>query len=122
GGARGGDARARSEDGAEIFARSSICYRIAVTTIAPTTTMGAVELTVADLERSLEYYRESIGLDVLESGTGQAALGAGEAELLRLVEEPGAAPANAYTGLFHFALLVPDRPSLARWLAHAVRE
>jgi len=93
-----------------------------VTTIAPTTTMGAVELTVADLERSLEYYRESIGLDVLESGTGQAALGAGEAELLRLVEEPGAAPANAYTGLFHFALLVPDRPSLAGWFAHAVRE
>jgi catechol 2,3-dioxygenase len=93
-----------------------------VTAIAPTTTMGPVELTVADLERSLAYYREAIGLDMLEGGTGQASLGTGEAELLRLVEEPGATPANAYTGLFHFALLVPDRPSLARWLAHAVRE
>src|SRR5262249_46662211 len=26
------------------------------------------------------------------------------------------------TGLFHFALLVPERPALARWLAHAVRD
>src|SRR5205823_13421761 len=86
------------------------------------TTMGPVELTVADLERSLAYYREAIGLDVLESAAGRASLGAGEAELLRLVEEPGATPATAYTGLFHFALLVPDRPSLARWLAHAVRD
>ena len=90
--------------------------------IAPATTMGAVELTVSDLERSLGYYGEAIGLDLLESGAGRAALGAGGVELLRLVEEPGAVPATGHTGLFHFALLVPDRPSLARWLAHAVRE
>ena len=30
--------------------------------------------------------------------------------------------ADGYTGLFHVALLVPDRPSLARFLAHASRE
>jgi catechol 2,3-dioxygenase len=84
--------------------------------------MGPVELTVAELERSLAYYREAIGLDVLESGAGRASLGAGEAELLGLVEVPGAPAATAHTGLFHFALLVPDRPSLARWLAHAMRE
>ena len=39
-----------------------------------------------------------------------------------LVEEPGARPAHGYTGLFHFALLVPARPDLARWLAHAARD
>src|SRR2546422_914686 len=84
--------------------------------------MGAVHLTVGDLERSLGYYREAIGLDVLETGGGRGSLGAGERELLVLVEEPGARPAPGHTGLFHFALLLPDRPSLARWLAHAARE
>ena len=84
--------------------------------------MGAVHLTVADLVRSLDYYRTAIGLDVLAEGGGRASLGAGEAELLVLVEERGVRPAEGYTGLFHFALLVPDRSSLARWLAHASRD
>src|ERR671930_59316 len=86
------------------------------------TRMGPVHLTVSDLDRSLEYYRTVIGLDVLEQGAGRASLGADSTELLGLVEEPGAEPSDGYTGLYHFALLVPDRPSLARWLAHAVRE
>jgi catechol 2,3-dioxygenase len=83
--------------------------------------MGAVHLTVADLERSLEYYRESIGLDVLNEGDGRATLGAGATRLLELVEVPGAQPAPGRTGLFHFALLLPDRRSLASWVAHAMR-
>jgi catechol 2,3-dioxygenase len=86
------------------------------------TGMGAVHLTVADLERSLAYYRSEIGLDVLEQGTGRATLGAGETPLLVLVEESGARPADGYSGLFHFALLVPERTALARWLAHAGRD
>jgi catechol 2,3-dioxygenase len=48
-------------------------------------------------------------------------LGAGERELLGLVEEPGAEPAPHTTGLYHFALLLPERADLARWLAHAGR-
>ena len=92
------------------------------TTIAPATTVGAVELAVADLDRSLAYYGETIGLDVLEREDGRASVGAGGNELLRLVELPGAQPAPNNTGLFHFALLLPDRPSLARWLAHAARD
>ena len=39
-----------------------------------------------------------------------------------LVEEPGARPSHGYTGLYHFALLVPKRRDLARWLAHAGRD
>jgi catechol 2,3-dioxygenase len=94
----------------------------AVEEIAPATTMGTVELTVADLERSLDYYRSNIGLEVIEQGGGRASLGTGGDELLVLVEEPGAPPADGYTGLFHFALLVPTRVDLARWLAHAARD
>jgi catechol 2,3-dioxygenase len=82
--------------------------------------MGPVHLTVGHLARSLDYYRDAIGLAVLDERAGEASLGAGDSELLRLVEEPGAAPADGYTGLFHFALLVPERADLARWLAYAV--
>ncbi len=39
-----------------------------------------------------------------------------------LVEEPGARPAPRSTGLFHFALLVPEEADLARFLAHAARD
>jgi catechol 2,3-dioxygenase len=59
---------------------------------------------------------------VLEQGTGEARLGTGETDLLRLTEVPGARPSTRETGLFHFALLVPERDDLARWLAHAARE
>jgi catechol 2,3-dioxygenase len=81
-----------------------------------------VHLTVADLERSLRYYDEAVGLETLERGSGRASLGSAGRELLMLVEEPGAKPAPGNTGLFHFALLVPERPALARWLAHAARD
>ena len=58
--------------------------------ISPLATMGAVHLTVSDLERSLDYYRSAVGLGVLENGAGRASLGVGARELLVLVEEPGA--------------------------------
>jgi catechol 2,3-dioxygenase-like lactoylglutathione lyase family enzyme len=90
--------------------------------ISPLTTLGAVELTVGDLERSLSYYREAIGLDLLGRENGTARLGAGGRELLVLVEEPGARPALGHTGLYHFALLLPERRDLASWLAHVVRD
>src|SRR5207244_12042600 len=94
----------------------------AVAEISPATTVGAVHLTVSNLDASLAYYREAIGLDVLATAGGVARLGAGTRELLVLVEHAGARPAHGYTGLYHFALLVPERTDLARWLAHAARD
>jgi catechol 2,3-dioxygenase len=90
--------------------------------IAPETTVGAVHLTVSDLARSLDYYRSAIGLRVLDEGAGRASLGTDGRELLALVEEHGAEPSTAYTGLYHFALVVPERADLAAWLAHAARD
>jgi catechol 2,3-dioxygenase len=89
--------------------------------ISPDAHMGLVELSVSDLERSVTYWQDAIGLRVLSRENGTAELGA-DTPLLRFVEEPGARPANGFTGLFHVALLVPDRPSLGRFLAHTVRE
>ena len=90
--------------------------------ISPLAHPGPVHLTVSELGRSLDYYRTAIGLELLDAGAGRASLGAGGRELLTLVEAPGARPAHGYTGLFHFALLVPARPDLARWLAHAASD
>ena len=90
--------------------------------ISPDTTIGPIHLTVGELNRSLDYYRRAVGLEVLEVSGGRASLGAGERELLVLVEEPGARPARRSSGLYHFALLVPHRRELAAWLAHAVRD
>jgi catechol 2,3-dioxygenase len=90
--------------------------------ISPLTSVGAVHLTVSDLARSVDYYRTAIGLEPLEQSDGHASFGAGDRELLVLVEEAGARPAAGYTGLYHFALLVPQRADLARWLAHAARD
>ncbi|MEN3343250.1 MAG: catechol 2,3-dioxygenase [Actinomycetota bacterium] len=82
--------------------------------------MGPVELTVGDLGRSVPYYERAIGLRVLARDDGRVALGT-DSPLLVLVEERGARPAPGRTGLYHFALLLPDRAALAGWLAHAVR-
>jgi catechol 2,3-dioxygenase len=90
--------------------------------LPPDTRMGAVHLTVADLDRSLGYYASALGLRVRARDGGRAALGTGGEDLLVLTEQPGARPAHGYTGLYHFALLVPERRDLAAWLAHAVRE
>lgn len=94
--------------------------------IAPETTVGPVHLTVADLDRSRRHYREAIGLAALAEGEGRAAFGveaaAGPRELIVLHERPGAGPGRGYSGLYHFALLLPERRDLARWLAHAARD
>src|SRR5436305_356751 len=68
--------------------------------IAPDTTVGAVHLTVADLDRSLDYYRNAIGLEAREREDGVARLGAGGHDLLLLHEEPGAEPAHMSEATF----------------------
>ena len=90
--------------------------------ISASTSMGPVHLTVSDLERSLAFYRDALGLVELARDDGRVSVGAGERELLVLVEEAGARPAYGHTGLYHFALLLPERAGLAAWLAHVARE
>ena len=89
------------------------------------THVGAVTLQVADLDRSLAFYRDLVGyhlIDRRESAPRAARLGAvgSEIALLELRERPGARPVprRGLLGLYHFALLLPDRPSLGRLLRH----
>jgi catechol 2,3-dioxygenase len=89
------------------------------------TRLGAVRLQVADLQRSLAYYQQVLGFRVLEQADGRAVLGAhgGDAPIVELRERPGASPAphHARLGLYHFAILLPDRAALGRFLAHLAR-
>ena len=86
------------------------------------TRLGHVSLQVADLARSVAYYVRVLGLRVLEHAGATAILGtqSGDTPLVRLTERPGASrsPHHARLGLYHFAILLPDRPALGRFLAH----
>jgi catechol 2,3-dioxygenase len=84
------------------------------------TRIGAVHLQVADLERSIAYYVEVLGLRVLERAAGTAVLGphGPDRPLVRLRERPGARAAHGELGLYHFAILLPDRAALGRFMAH----
>lgn len=80
--------------------------------------IGTVALTVANLDTSLAYYQQHIGLRLHRRENDIAYLGAGGADLLRLTEKPGARKALGTTGLYHYALLLPSRTDLARTMRH----
>lgn len=86
--------------------------------IPPETTIGAVRLTVSDLDRSRGFYEGAIGLRTLHSSNGAVILGADDRRPLIELYENAAAPAldRRATGLYHLAILVPTRPDLARAL------
>ena len=87
--------------------------------------LGPVRLQIADLSRSLEYYQQVLGLRLLERTEQTATLGAesDEAPLIELRERRGAAavPRRGRLGLYHFAILLPDRRALGRFVAHLAR-
>jgi catechol 2,3-dioxygenase len=84
--------------------------------------LGAVSLQVADLSRSLSFYEEVLGLRVVERAAQSASLAAQDDDrvLVVLQERAGARPARrrGQLGLFHFAILLPDRPALGRFVQH----
>ena len=84
--------------------------------LADATRLGAVHLTVTDLDRSVAFYQDAIGLRLHRREDPVAAMGAGGEDLVVLVEEQAARPAGRHAGLYHFALLMPSREELARAL------
>ena len=84
--------------------------------------IGRVRLQVSDLARSLPWYEGTLGLRVLEREAFRALLGAhgDDTGFLELVERPGAreVPRRGLLGLYHVAILLPDRRALGRFVAH----
>jgi catechol 2,3-dioxygenase len=88
--------------------------------IDPATSMGAVRLTVNDLDGVRDFYRDAIGLTELEPEDGIVRLGTkGESDqsIVELLGSPDAPHRPSGTsGLFHLAIVVPSRADLARAL------
>jgi catechol 2,3-dioxygenase len=83
--------------------------------------LGPVRLQVADLDRSLEWYQRVLGARLVRRGEETATLGTeGGAPLIELRERAGARPVprRGRLGLYHFAVLLPDRAALGRFLRH----
>jgi catechol 2,3-dioxygenase len=78
--------------------------------------LGPVHLTVTDVDRSVAFYQDSIGLSLHRREDPVAAMGAGGEDLVVLYEAPFAKPAGRTAGLYHFALLHPSREELGRAL------
>jgi catechol 2,3-dioxygenase len=86
------------------------------------THVGAVRLQVSDLGRSLDYYDQVLGLRPAELSRAGAVLAAqgDDRPLVELREKPGVRPVprGGLLGLYHFAIRVPDRSALGRFVAH----
>lgn len=83
--------------------------------------LGVARLQVADLTRSVQWYERVLGLKLRQGSGSSALLGtATGTPLVELHERLGATPVprRGRLGLFHFALLLPDRPSLGKFLTH----
>lgn len=86
------------------------------------TRIGTVRLQVGDLARSLEYYERVLGLRPQRDGEGVARLVVPDEGrvLLELHERRGVRPAprRGLLGLFHFAILLPERRALGSFVNH----
>ena len=86
------------------------------------THIGRVRLQIASLERSIAFYESVIGFRVLRRMNSMAQLGAHDDDqvLIELHEKPGVRPAarRGLIGLYHYAILLPDRATLGRFVQH----
>jgi catechol 2,3-dioxygenase len=94
-----------------------------VAAMSPSIALGPIRLTVADQLGTAAFYERAIGLRRLSAADdGAVRLGAaGAPPLVELVADTSAPPrARRSSGLFHLALLVPDRLALAQALRRVV--
>src|SRR3569832_329314 len=85
--------------------------------IHPATHVGTVSQNVANLENQLAFNQKVLGFQLHWREGNQTGLGAGGTDLLHLVEQPDFKRYGRVTGLYHFAVLFPDRRELARAIA-----
>ncbi|WP_339146806.1 MULTISPECIES: VOC family protein [unclassified Sutcliffiella] len=89
----------------------------------PITFVGQVNLKIQNLEQSIAFYKEIIGFKVLEQTPRSATFSAdGKTALLSIEQPENVVPKQGRTtGLYHFALLLPERTDLAKMVQHLVK-
>ena len=89
---------------------------------APLTYTGEVLLNVLDVDKSVHFYKEVIGFKVLEETATRAVLTADGKTPLLIVEQPeNVTPKEPRkSGLYHYALLLPERADLGNIIKHFV--
>ena len=80
-----------------------------------------VEIAVADLTKSLQYYRQDLGFQLLKKSDQFADLGVGEDILIRLIQQDNPSARVRSTGLYHVAILLPSRKDLGNFLHHVIQ-
>ena len=88
-----------------------------MTSIHPATQLGQLSLTVSSLENQVRFYQQVLGFKLHWREDHSAGLGADGTDLLNLIEQPNVRRYQRITGLYHFAILYPDRRHLARAIA-----
>ncbi|MGN7398290.1 VOC family protein [Cytobacillus praedii] len=89
----------------------------------PNVFVSHVHLKVADLQRSIEFYQQVIGFQLLEQTKNKASLSADGKTVLVTIEQPETIHSKQLrtTGLYHFALLLPSRSDLAKVIEHFIK-
>jgi catechol 2,3-dioxygenase len=84
--------------------------------------IGAIGLIARDLDRLTNFYRDLLGLSVLERTGRLSRLGVGDTMLIEIKHRPNAKPDDtAQAGLYHTAFLMPTRQDQARWIMHLAK-
>jgi len=86
-------------------------------TIHPAARIDSISLTVQNLQNQIHFYQQVLGFTLHWRDGDQAGLGTETQEILHLVEQPNARRYHRVTGLYHFAILFPNRRELARAVA-----
>jgi len=85
--------------------------------IDPRTLPGHVHLKVASLENQLLFYQNVLRLELNWREGASAGLGVNGRDLVRLTQIPNGKRYRGVTGIYHFAILFPNRRELARAIA-----
>jgi catechol 2,3-dioxygenase len=112
------------ESGGLALAKNGAPYNLPHMTSSPVailpagTDIGTVTLRVSDADRALRWYGDMMGMELVDRTPARLSLGAGGKPCLFLEVRPDATPrVEETTGLYHVAILVPDRAALGGVLA-----
>jgi catechol 2,3-dioxygenase len=96
-------------------------------TISPGAKIGYISLNVSDIQKSLEFYQSTLGFSkmqqqsvgrVLLSGNGTSSSSSHLLELVQVSQSEPNFSNSRNAGLYHFAILLPERKNLADLLLY----